>query len=89
MVPITVSVVIGGIVYGIVMGAITGYFSAAIGMLFVIAGIIGIISAAFPGRKALAVFVKHISICPIIKLLLLLSLFLFYFSIFYFILFYF
>lgn len=40
------------------MGAITGYFSAAVGMLFVIAGIIGIISAAFPGRKALAVFVN-------------------------------
>ena len=49
---------IGGIVYGIVMGAITGYFSAAVGMLFVIAGIVGIISAAFPGRKALAVFVN-------------------------------
>lgn len=44
------------------MGAITGYFSAAVGMLFVIAGIIGIISAAFPGRKALAVFVNTLLI---------------------------
>ena len=56
MVPITVSIVIGGVLYAIVMGAITGYFSAAVGMLFVISGIIGILSAAF-SRKALAVFV--------------------------------
>lgn len=48
---------IGGVVYALIMGAITGYFSAAVGMLFVIAGIVGIVSASF-SRKALAVFVS-------------------------------
>jgi hypothetical protein len=47
----------GGIVYALVMGAITGYFSVAVGLLFVISGILGIISVAFQ-RKALAVFVR-------------------------------
>jgi hypothetical protein len=55
MVPVTVSIVIGGVLYAIVLGAITGYFSAAVGMLFVVAGIVGIVAAAF-NRKALAVF---------------------------------
>eukprot|EP00727_Mastigamoeba_balamuthi_P007041 m51a1_g2958 hypothetical protein (210) ;mRNA; f:661531-662317 len=45
----------GGVLYALVMGAVTGYFSVAVGLLFVLAGIIGIVSVAFQ-RKAIAAF---------------------------------
>lgn len=50
---------VGGLVFGVVLGAITGYFNAAVGLLYVISGTLGLIAASGCKRRAVSLLV-----CP-------------------------
>ena len=55
----------GGLLFGVVLGAVTGYFNAAVGLLYVIAGTLGVLAGSGNRKTAVSFLVCIISSCTL------------------------